>query len=752
MLENKSNQEEERLKSLHSYDIHNLSPNEESALSNLTQLAAQICDVPYALINFIDKDIQWTKSSFGMDLEQMPRKESFCTHTIKRDRFMVVEDATKDERFKSNKLVTADPKVRFYAGANIKSKSKHNIGSICVLGTEHKKLSQFQKDALETLSKEVTARLELKRKNEELKQRAIFLENSTNLMFIIDCETFEVEYVNKEIERIFGYSDKEALDQSFFDLLSPEESFKKSFDMWKGNTGFAKFEKEGVFKTKEGQELDLSISISRNNDKWYATARDISIRRSVERKLNKEKIFQKNVLETINTGIIACDKNKNLTIFNDKARELHGLSGSSLPPNRDATYYVVEKNGKRKKISEDKHPISKALRGKEITNQEIDIVLKGHPIRHIMVNGKPIKDQNNEIQGAVVALQDITELKTEKKIGEDIINSLPINFFMYNASGEAIRWNDNVLETTGYTREEISELKPTDHFLNEDKARIENYFKRVIEGKTEAIEANLVNKTGKKIPYLFNSSVMHSGEEIFLLGTGQDVSVQKNNEKKLKELLAHSETLLSEIHHRVKNNLAVISGLLQLQCYEIENKQAQEALFTSQMRIKSMAMVHESLYESANFSNINYKDYLTKLLGSVEGALKKPNKSILLETEIDDVELNINQAIPLSLIINELVSNSYKHAFEGRNKGKIKVSLLGQDKLTLKVMDNGRGIPSTISIGNQKSLGFTLIKTLLQQLESSLVINKIKETGLSIEFEFIKSEISGSGSTYNLKN
>ncbi|MEP1305035.1 MAG: PAS domain S-box protein [Balneola sp.] len=752
MLENKLNQEEQRLKSLQAYDIHNLSSHEENALSNLTQLAAQICDVPYALINFIDKDTQWTKASFGMDLKQMLREDSFCTHTIKKDRSMVVEDATKDERFKSNKLVTEDPNVRFYAGANIKSKSKHNIGSICVLGTEHKKLSQFQKDALETLSREVAARLELKKKNEELKQRAIFLENSTDLMFIVDCETFEVEYVNKEIKRIFGYSDEEALGQSFFDLLSPEESFRKSFNAWKQNIAATNFEEEGVFKTREGQEIDLSINISENEEKWYATARDISKRKSVERKLNKEKIFQKNVLETVNTGIIACDKNKNLTLFNDKAREFYGISESNVLLNKDATYYIVEKSGEKKKISENKHPISRALSGEEITNQEIDIVLKGHPVRHILINGKPIKDQYNEIQGAVVALHDITELKREKQITEDIINSLPINFFMYNASGEAVRWNDNVLETTGYTREEVNELKPTDYFLNEDKARIENYFKRVIDGKREVIEANLVDKTGKKTPYLFNATVMLSGEESFLLGTGQDISAQKNNEKKLQELLAHSETLLSEIHHRVKNNLAVVSGLLQLQCYEIENKQAQEALFTSQMRIKSMAMVHESLYESANFSNINYRDYLTKLLRSVEDALKKPDKIITLETDIDDVDLNINQAIPLSLIINELVSNCYKHAFEGRDKGKIKVSLLGRDRITLKVVDNGIGIPSKIELENQTSLGFTLVTNLLEQLESSLEINKVNKTGLSMEFSFKKAEVSGSGSTYNLKS
>lgn len=616
-------EEIERLKSLDQYNIHDLTSEEEDALSNLTKLAAQICDVPYALVNFLDKDTQWTKSSFGIDVEQMPRETSFCQYTIKRDDFMVVEDATMDERLMHNELVTDEPGLRFYAGANIKSKTNRNLGSICVLDTKQKKLSQFQLDALQTLAREVESRLELRRKNRQLEQAAIFLQNSTDIMFILNRESMNIEYVNDEIEKFFGFSKKEITGQSF-DVLSPSKKFMEAFNSWKEKKETTLFLNECTFKTSEGLKIDLSVSISESGGKWYVTARDISKRRIAERKLKKE-----------------------------------------------------------------------------------------------------------------------------KEISERIINSLPVNFFMFNSDREIVRWNESFRRTSGYKDKEIRQLSPVDYFSDDEALRIDTYFDKTIEGQDDTMEADLIDKKGNKTPYLFNLTTVEVGKERFLMGTGQDISGQKKNQQRLEELLGQKVTLLAEIHHRVKNNLAVISGLLQLQQYRIDSEAAKIALRSSQMRIQSMAMIHESLYESTNFSNVKFNKYVDKLLGSIESTLKNPNQEVELEIDIEDVALNINQAIPLALIINELVTNSYKYAFPDNETGKIKVSLTAEsDVVILKVSDNGIGLPEGVSIENSTSLGFTLVSNLSKQIDSEIEVNS--NQGLEIGFKFQKKAAAGSSSAFKL--
>ncbi len=616
-------EEIERLKSLDQYNIHDLTSEEEDALSNLTKLAAQICDVPYALVNFLDKDTQWTKSSFGIDVEQMPRETSFCQYTIKRDDFMVVEDATMDERLMHNEFVTDEPGLRFYAGANIKSKTNRNLGSICVLDTKQKKLSQFQLDALQTLAREVESRLELRRKNRQLEQAAIFLQNSTDIMFILNRESMNIEYVNDEIEKFFGFSKKEITGQSF-DVLSPSKKFMEAFNSWKEKQDATLFLNECTFKTSEGLKIDLSVSISESGGKWYVTARDISKRRIAERKLKKE-----------------------------------------------------------------------------------------------------------------------------KEISERIINSLPVNFFMFNSDREIVRWNESFRKTSGYKDEEIRQLRPVDYFSDDEALRIDTYFDKTIEGQDDTMEADLIDKKGNKTPYLFNLTTVEVGKERFLMGTGQDISGQKKNQQRLEELLGQKVTLLAEIHHRVKNNLAVISGLLQLQQYRIDSEAAKIALRSSQMRIQSMAMIHESLYESTNFSNVKFDKYVDKLLGSIESTLKNPDREVELEIDIEDVALNINQAIPLALIINELVTNSYKYAFPDNENGKIKVSLTAEsDVVILKVSDNGIGLPEGVSIENSASLGFTLVSNLSRQIDSEIEVNS--NQGLEIGFKFQKKAVAGSSSAFKL--
>jgi two-component sensor histidine kinase len=196
-------------------------------------------------------------------------------------------------------------------------------------------------------------------------------------------------------------------------------------------------------------------------------------------------------------------------------------------------------------------------------------------------------------------------------------------------------------------------------------------------------------------------------------------------EAQLKESLEEKETLLNEIHHRVKNNLAVVIALLDLQYMQNKDEKIKTVLIDAKARIKSMSFVHQTLYQTENFSKVDIAFYLQKLCKSIQGSLKTPDKEIEIDFTSDEIKVPIEKAIPLGLLINEMLVNSYKHAFEGRDKGVINISLTQKGKnIIMAIVDDGIGFTESESeMGKSSSLGMKLIKTLTRQLRAELDIN-----------------------------
>ena len=210
---------------------------------------------------------------------------------------------------------------------------------------------------------------------------------------------------------------------------------------------------------------------------------------------------------------------------------------------------------------------------------------------------------------------------------------------------------------------------------------------------------------------------------------------QRSN-RKLKEkndLIARSlkekETLLKEIHHRVKNNLQVISSLLRLQSRHIEDPSALSAIQEGQNRVKSMALIHQNLYQEDNLMGVDVKDYITKLSGNLLRTYNVNPEKIQLKTDIETLHLDVDTLIPLGLILNELISNSLKYAFEESEDGQIQVKLKEKDqRLMLEVKDNGIGIPEELKSGRASSFGLKLIQTFAQKLNAQLLIENQEGT------------------------
>ncbi|MCP2727278.1 PAS domain S-box protein [Limnofasciculus baicalensis] len=226
------------------------------------------------------------------------------------------------------------------------------------------------------------------------------------------------------------------------------------------------------------------------------------------------------------------------------------------------------------------------------------------------------------------------------------------------------------------------------------------------------------------------------GEPLRMSGINLDITHRKEAEIKIKASLREKDILLQEIHHRVKNNLQVISSLLDLQSHHIYDPVVLELFQESQNRVKSMALVHEKLYQSRDFARINFADYIENLTNYLFQVYAVHSHLIAIQLDIENVHLTIDTAIPCGLILSELVSNGIKYAFPHGRAGTIKIALHSQpdNRYTLIVQDNGIGIPDDLDLKHTKSLGLQLVTILTEQLDGILEINSNRGTEFKICF------------------
>lgn len=218
---------------------------------------------------------------------------------------------------------------------------------------------------------------------------------------------------------------------------------------------------------------------------------------------------------------------------------------------------------------------------------------------------------------------------------------------------------------------------------------------------------------------------------------------QKRARAKVERSLKEKDVLLAEIHHRVKNNLQIISGLLYLQSRRSRDDGVTDILKESLNRVRSMALIHEQLYQSRDFSRINFKDYIGRITRNLASAYSDVASTVSIRLDFDDIFFSIKAAIPCGLIINELVSNSFKHAFPAGHgqRGEIVVSLHEKDEeIEIAVEDNGIGLPDDFHIGLSESCGMEIVKMLVeQQLEGKLTVKS--QDGASFRLNFLKQNL-----------
>jgi len=327
--------------------------------------------------------------------------------------------------------------------------------------------------------------------------------------------------------------------------------------------------------------------------------------------------------------------------------------------------------------------------------------------------------------------------ESEKKYRNLIDQSSDAIYLLYNNKYEVI--NQRFSELFGYKIEETN--APDFHLLNlvapKSRPFIEERVNRLRRGEvlTPIYEFTAINKSGEEIECEASDSYIDYKETKAVQGIIRDITERKRTEEQIQRDLKEKKVLLKEIHHRVKNNLQVICSMLKLQAQEIKDKQAFKLFEENWNRVYSMALVHEELYKSKDFSRINFQEYIEKITEVMFNTYRM-NDIVTLELDIQDISLTIDEAIPCGLIFNELVSNALKHAFPDARKGKIKIAIRSHKDRDYKfiVQDDGVGIPDGIDIEKPKSLGLDLVKVLTEQIEGSVTLERSKGTTFKVTF------------------
>jgi len=563
------------------------------------------------------------------------------------------------------------------------------------------------------------------------------IDSSIDMIIAVDTEKQITEF-NPAALKSFGFEEKEAIG-AFADKLFAEPKEFKRVLLSLQKTGA--FRGEITNRRKDGTCFTalLSASLIKNQQGEVigsmGVSRDITDLKEARQRIEESEERLRDIFNNASDFILSVDYDGYVQYANKAFTETMGYSMEALSETR------LNKMVEDRRLAEGANPIG--LFNEETVKTTL-ITTKGERIR--VAGNTGVRYEGTQPVGIRAILRNMTkETEQTAKLNSVFESTENLHMWTLDRDYRLTGSNKNFLHVlkTGFGQEMV----PGDNYLG----RIQNTinpdlyqnqltaFGKAFDGLAQSFELPLLDILGENRWYqVFLNPVYIEDELQEISCIAYDITDRKVIDRKIRDALKEKEVLLKEVHHRVKNNLQVISSILSLQTGYVTDEKTLDVLRESQNRIKSMSYIHETLYQTADFSSIEFPEYINVIAKNLIHSYTIGGKLVRLETDFDHVSLSLDQAIPCGLIANELISNALKHAFKDTTSPALSIAVKQTgEKVALTVRDNGCGLPENFDYRNYNSLGVQLVYTLAEQLDAEVEVKSDKGTSFCITFEQI---------------
>ncbi|RLD55424.1 MAG: hypothetical protein DRJ01_16685, partial [Bacteroidetes bacterium] len=611
--------------------------------------------------------------------------------------------------------------------------------------------------------------------------RTLF-ENTLDGLFVIDAETMKIVIANKAAAEIYGLDYTEDYTEiNLFDFIPKEEKeqVRKIIvnDMFEND-----LRQINEFRSisKQGKEIWINAIGTRTEYQGklagLVSIRDITKRKQAEKELKKNEKKYRNFFETSKDCVFISSKDGKWIDSNEVAIKFFGykdkddLLKSNIPElyvnpeNRKRYFQLLEQQGFVKDFAvnlqkRDGCIIDALITAVPIRNEKGDVVGSQGTIRDITENNrnKLVKETLYDMAEAVNTTKNLDELYTSiRNLLSKVIDTKNFYIALYDKKTDTISIPyqvDKKDHLTSFPADKsltayiirsgkslLADEKLQNRLVKSGEIELIGTPSKVWVGSPLKIEEKIIGIIA--VQSYDNPDLYTEKDKEILEFVSEEIAhaiERKKYIEMIKNDLEEKNVLMREIHHRVKNNLQIISSLLKMQLSYIKFEEDKKLFLDTNNRVMSMSLIHEQLYRAKDLSSIDFNDYIRIVTRSLTSSYRINTNLIQTIFDIRNIYLEINMAVPCGFIINELISNALKFAFTENRKGKIKISFRHyEDNYELIVSDNGIGIPEEINLENVQSLGLQLVKTLTLQLHGTIELQREKGTKFIIRFKKVK--------------
>lgn len=552
----------------------------------------------------------------------------------------------------------------------------------------------------------------------------------------------KITLMNESGHRLLGYEQGELLGKKWADCCLTDENRLDVATFLEGimcGEESTLIPHENLVRLKNGETRSIlwHNTVLRDDNKRItgimSSGEDVSEYRALEERLRQSESRYRSILDASPDTIALTDIQGQILMFLPKALPMFGYDRSDIQSGHSISEYIVPEDRPRAMAN-----LGRMLKGERLGSEQYRGLKKDGNIFDIEINGEILKDAGGKPEQVLFIVRDISERMRLVRRYKLLFDLSTLGIALIDVkSGKYIDANPAFVRMLGYDKSELLTMRSVDITPPEQfRPLLDIYREYEASGWIAPYTKEFRRKDGSLVPVSVNTTAfVNDDKRRVIWSVFEDISARRESEKKVSTLLSEKEMILKEVHHRIKNNFAVIQSLLNLSIRPGMEEQVLNAFSATAGRVHSMAILYEKLYESTGFLEASLRDYLSTLLDEVISNFPNAAK-VRSRKDLDDFSLPAKQLQSLGILVNELVTNSMKHAFNGREEGQIHVSATrGNGRIRVIVSDDGVGLPATMDVSTSSGFGLTLVSMLVSQLGGTMSMEADGGTKTIVEFE-----------------